>query len=39
MNEANNSEELYETAEQNLQAVIEALLSPILDHAEYSVVW
>ncbi len=39
MNEANSSEKLYQTAEENLRAVIEALLSPILDNAGYSVVW
>lgn len=39
MNEANNSEKLYQTAEDNLRAVIEALLSPILKNAEYSIVW
>lgn len=39
MNEANNSEKLYQTAEENLRAVIEALLSPILDNAGYSIVW
>lgn len=39
MNEANNSEKLYQTAEENLRAVIEALLSPILKNAGYSIVW
>lgn len=39
MNEANNSDKLYQTAEENLRAVIEALLSPILDAAGYSIVW
>lgn len=39
MNEANNSEKLYQIAEENLRAVIEALLSPILDNAGYSIVW
>lgn len=39
MNEANNSEKLYQTAEDNLKAVIEALLSPVLDSAEYSMEW
>ena len=39
MNEANNSEKLYQTAEENLRAVIEALLSPILENAGYSIVW
>lgn len=39
MNEANSSEKLYQTAEENLRAVIEALLSPILDNAGYSIVW
>lgn len=38
-NEANNSEKLYQTAEENLRAVIEALLSPILENAGYSIVW
>lgn len=39
MNEANNSEKLYQTAEENLRAIIEAWLSPILDGAGYSLVW
>lgn len=39
MNEANNSDKLYQTAEENHRAVIEALLSPILDDAGYSIVW
>ena len=39
MNEAAHSEELRETAEENLKAVVEALLSPLLDHAEYTLVW
>lgn len=39
MNEANNSEKLYQTAEDNLKAVIVALLSPILENAGYSIVW
>lgn len=39
MNEANNSDKLYQTAEENLRAVIEALLSPVLDAVGYSLVW
>lgn len=39
MSEANNSEKLYRTAEENLQSVIEALLSPILESEGYSIVW
>ena len=39
MNEANNSEKLYQTAEENLRAVIEALLSPILENAGYYIEW
>lgn len=39
MNEANNSEKLYQTAEENLRAVIEALLSPILENVGYSIEW
>lgn len=39
INEANNSDKLYETAEENLQSVIEALLSPILEHEGYSIQW
>lgn len=39
MNEANNSDKLNQTAEDNLRAVIEALLSPVLDAAGYSIVW
>ncbi|MCD8019886.1 MAG: DUF4230 domain-containing protein, partial [Clostridiales bacterium] len=35
INEANNSEELYEMAEENLQSVIEALLTPILSKSGY----
>lgn len=37
--EANQSEKLYETAEENVRGVIEALLSPILDNAGYTIVW
>lgn len=39
MNEAKNSEKLYYLAEDNLKSVITALLSPILDSAEYTLVW
>ena len=39
MKEANNSDKLYQTAEENLRAVIEALLSPVLDAAGYSIIW
>lgn len=39
MKEANHSEKLYQTAEENLRAVIEALLSPILENAGYTIVW
>lgn len=39
INEANNSKKLYQTAEENLKAVIEALLRPILKNAEYTIVW
>lgn len=39
INEANNSELLYQTAEENLQSVIEALLSPILESSGYTIVW
>lgn len=39
INEANNSEKLYQTAEENLKSAIEALISPILDSAGYSIVW
>lgn len=39
MNEANSSEKLYQAAEDNLKGVIEALLSPLLDRAEYSIKW
>ncbi len=39
MDEANHSEKLFQTAEENLKAVIEALLSPILDASGYSIAW
>lgn len=39
MKEAKNSEKLYETARENLKAVIEALLSPLLENAGYTIVW
>lgn len=39
LKEANNSDKLYQTAEENNRAVIEVLLSPILDDAGYSIVW
>lgn len=39
INEANCSEKLYQTAQDNLRAVIEALLSPILDSTGYTIVW
>ena len=37
--EANDSKKLYQTAEENLKAVIEALVSPILEHAGYTIQW
>lgn len=37
--EANDSKKLYQTAEENLKAVIEALVSPILEHAGYTINW
>lgn len=39
MTEAGSSPKLYETAEDNLKAVVEALLMPILDGAGYSLSW
>lgn len=39
MKEANSSDGLHKTAEENLRAVIEALLTPILDSSGYSIVW
>lgn len=39
MQEADHSDSLYQIAEENLKAVIEALLSPVLDSAGYSLVW
>jgi len=39
MREANDSKKLYQTAEENLKAVIEALVSPILEHAGYTMKW
>lgn len=39
MKEANSSKKLYQTAEENLKSVIEALLSPILENAGYTIVW
>ncbi|HBM47113.1 MAG TPA: hypothetical protein DD387_04730 [Lachnoclostridium sp.] len=37
--EANQSERLRLTAQENLQSVIEALLSPILKQAGYQIIW
>ena len=37
--EASESKELYQTAEENLQSAIEALLSPILKNAGYTMQW
>lgn len=37
--EASESEKLYQTAEENLRAVIEALLSPILNSRGYTIAW
>ena len=37
--EAGESEKLYETAEENLKIVMEALLSPVLENAGYTLVW
>lgn len=37
--EANQSEELYQTAEENLKISIQALLKPILDDSGYSIAW
>lgn len=37
--EANDSKKLYQTAEENLKAVIEALVSPTLEHAGYTMKW
>ena len=37
--EANDSKKLYQTAEENLKAVIEAPVSPILEHAGYTIKW
>ena len=39
LKEANNSDKLYQTAEENLKSAIEALLSPILKSAEYTLQW
>ncbi len=39
MREANESEKLYDTAEENLKAALEALLMPILDAADYTILW
>lgn len=39
VSEANDSKKLYQTAEENLKSVIEALLSPILENAGYSMKW
>ena len=39
INEANTSDKLYETAEENLQSVIQALLAPILEHEGNSIQW
>ena len=37
--EASESDELYQTAEENLRSVIEALLKPVLTDAGYEIVW
>mgnify|MGYP000064647310 FL=1 len=37
--EANQSECLHQTAQENLQSVIEALLSPIMKQAGYQIMW
>lgn len=39
LKEASESKELYQTAEENLQSAIEALLSPILKNAGYTMQW
>ena len=39
LNEAGEAPELYQTAEENLKSAIEALLSPILKSAEYTLQW
>lgn len=39
MKEANHSTKLYQTAEENLKSVIEALISPILADTGYSIKW
>lgn len=37
--EAAKSEELVKSAEENLKSIIEALLCPILDAEEYTIIW
>ncbi len=37
--EANHSKQLYQAAEENLKAVIEALVDPLLDSAGYTIAW
>lgn len=37
--EANESEELYETAEENLKSVIEALVLPLIEDTDYTLIW
>ena len=39
MREANDSKELYETAEENIKSVIEALLEPIISSKGYTIIW
>lgn len=39
MREANDSKELYETAEENIKSVIEALLDPVVSSKGYSIIW
>lgn len=39
LTEAAESEVLYETAEDNLKSVIEALITPLLESAGYELVW
>ena len=38
-NEASNTDELYDTAKENLQTVVEALLKPITDTKGYKIKW
>ena len=39
INEANQSEKLKETAEDNVKIVVETLLLPLMNKTKYTLVW